>query len=69
VWPIRLRNPLPAIPIPLTAGTPEPLVDLQAALHATYDEGGYGVYIYRGEPDPPLTAEDATWATGFIPRT
>jgi hypothetical protein len=69
VWPVRLRDPLPTVPVPLTPGVPEPTVDLQAVLHAAYDEGGYGVYIYRGDPDPPLTADDATWAHGFIPRS
>jgi hypothetical protein len=68
VWPIRLRHPLPAIPVPLTAGVPEPMVDLQAVLHTTYDEGGYEHYVYRGDPDPPLTADDAVWARGIVPH-
>jgi hypothetical protein len=68
VWPVRLRDLLPSIPIPLTTGVPEPVIDLQAVLHTTYDEGGYEHYIYRGDPDPPLNATDAEWATAFTPQ-
>lgn len=68
VWPIRLREPLPTIPIPLTPGVPEPTVNLQTVLHTTYDEGGYEQYVYRGDPDPPLSTADDVWAREFIPR-
>ena len=67
VWPIRLHEPLPSIPIPLTTGVPEPRVDLQAVLHTTYDEGGYEQYIYRGAPAPPLDSDAAEWAREFLP--
>ena len=62
IWPIRLREPLPEIPIPLTAPDPDVRVNLQPLLHAIYDSAGYDRFIYDGEPDPPLGGDDAAWA-------
>lgn len=62
IWPVRLRDPLPVIPIPLRSGEAEPLVDLQAVLHRTYDEGGYAQHIYLLPPEPPLAPPDDAWA-------
>jgi hypothetical protein len=67
VWPIRLGDRLPVIPIPLRTGDREPTVDLQAALHAVYDDAGYEDFIYRGDPEPALTPDQAAWAAGFVP--
>jgi len=61
-WPIGLRDRLPTIPIPLLAPDPSPRIDLQDALNHVYDASGYEDFIYQGEPDPPLSAEDAQWA-------
>ena len=65
-WPVKLRDPLPAIPIPLRRGEAEPLVELKPVLDRTYDEAGYAYRIYRHEPEPPLSAEDAAWAKGLL---
>jgi hypothetical protein len=62
-WPVSVRQPLPAIGIPLRGKDPDVPLDLGAVLNAAYDNGGYDFSIdYRREPDPPLTAEDAAWA-------
>ncbi|MCX7423579.1 MAG: DUF4058 family protein [Planctomycetia bacterium] len=37
VWPIRLRDGLPSIPVPLRAPDPDARLDLQAVLHTIYD--------------------------------
>jgi hypothetical protein len=66
VWPWRLADPMPPIPVPLRPGEPEPTLDLKAALDAVYDEAGYDYTVYRREPDPALTAEQAAWAAGFV---
>lgn len=68
VWPVRLRERLPAVPVPLRPGDPEPILDLQEALHSQYDEGLYARFIYLGDPEPQLSPEDAAWAAGFVPR-
>ena len=66
LWPIRLRDLLPSIPIPLREGVPEPRLDLQAVLHHVYDRSGYRLYIYESEPEPRLSAPDAAWAEALI---
>lgn len=62
VWPIRLRDPLPVIAVPLLEGDPDARLNLQAILHHIYDAAGYALYIYDSPPNPPLSAEDAAWA-------
>ena len=66
VWPIKLRDPLPTIRIPLLGSDPGPSLDLQAILNHLYDAGGYGKFIYDTPPDPPLSAEDAEWANSLV---
>ncbi len=62
IWPVQLRDSLPVIPIPLRRGEEEPLIDLQAVFHHTFDEAGYGPRIHRFTPQPPLPPDDAAWA-------
>jgi hypothetical protein len=69
LWPIKLRDPLPTIPIPLRRGEPEPLIELKPVLDRTYDDAGYARRIYRTPPEPPLSPADAEWAKGFLPAT
>lgn len=66
VWPIRLRDCLPSIPIPLRAPDPDARLDLQAVLHSVYDRAGYRHRIYRGTPKPKLVADDAQWADAIL---
>jgi hypothetical protein len=66
IWPIRLRERLPIIPVPLRTGEPDARLDLQQILNRIYDAAGYEVYIYAGEPDPALSAEDASWARALL---
>jgi Protein of unknown function (DUF4058) len=67
-WPIRLRDRLPVIPIPLRAADRDGRVDLQEVLHQAYDGPEYEIFIYAGPPEPPLSAQDAEWAATFLPR-
>jgi hypothetical protein len=66
-WPIRLREPIPPIPIPLRPGEAEPRLDIQALIHRIYDSADYELSIYDGEPEPRLSPEDAAWASGLRP--
>lgn len=66
LWPVRLRDTLPTIPIPLRPGEPEATLDLQAILHRIYDTAGYQLFIYDSDPEPPLSAEDAVWAAQLL---
>lgn len=61
-WPLRLRDPLPTIPIPLRPGEPEATLDVQAILHHIYDAAGYHMFLYQSDPEPPLSPADAVWA-------
>jgi len=66
-WPIRLRDRLPVIPIPLRPPDAAARVDLQEVLHRAYDGPGYENFIYGGDPDPSLSANDAAWARQLVP--
>jgi hypothetical protein len=66
MWPIRLRDRLPTIPVPLTTPDPDVPLDLQALLNRVYDAADYGKYIYSETPEPPLSAEDAAWAQQLL---
>ncbi len=65
-WPIRLRDRLPIIPIPLRPPDDAVPVDLQEVLHRAYDGPGYEHFIYSGSPEPPLSSDDAAWARQFL---
>ncbi len=67
LWPVRLRERLPIIPIPLRSPHPDAQLDLQALLHRIYDAAAYEDDIYTGQPQPRLTPEEAAWARHFIP--
>jgi hypothetical protein len=66
VWSIRLRDPLPAIPVPLRSPDPDARLDLQQLLHQVYDAARYQSHIYQGKPAPRLSREDATWAAKLL---
>src|SRR5205085_1973869 len=58
VWPIRLSQRLPVIPIPLQPGDDDSPLDLQAVLDSTYRRARYDRVIdYTQEPIPPLSKE------------
>ena len=64
VWPIRLPQPLPAIPIPLRAPDPDVKLDLQQVLTTVYDRSSYDLTIdYGNEPIPALPREYAVGGT------
>lgn len=66
LWAFGLRDPLPAVPIPLRREDAPVTLDLQAALHTVYDEGFYARHLYDEPPDPPLAGEDAAWAEAIV---
>lgn len=66
VWPIRMRDVLPTIPVPLRAPDPDVRLDLQTLLHDVHDRAGYRHRIYRGSPRPSLATDDVEWADGIV---
>jgi hypothetical protein len=63
VWPLSLRQPLPAVPVPLLPPDPDVPLDLQAAVQACFDLVGYERLLdYKSPPPPPdFAADDAVW--------
>jgi Protein of unknown function (DUF4058) len=54
-WPVRLRERLPVIPVPLRAPVQDATLDLQELLHRVYSETS------------PSTTSDANWPTHDTP--
>ncbi len=62
LYPVRLREPLPCIPVPLAGSDPDVLLDLQVGVNRVYREGPYLRAIdYSRPPELPLSEDDATW--------
>jgi hypothetical protein len=62
VWPIRLDQPLPTVPVPLLSGDPDVPLDLQAALTTVYTIFGYDETIDYSRPPPGrLPAKESSW--------
>ena len=68
MWPVRLRDPLPVVPVPLRPPDPDAKLDLQKVVHDVYDAAHYGDYVYTGAPQPPLHPEEAAWAREIMPK-
>lgn len=53
VWPIQLGEQLPMLPVPLLTPNPDAPLDLEAAVAAVYERGGYADLIDYSQPPPP----------------
>jgi hypothetical protein len=65
-YPIRLRERLPVIPIPLRPGEADVMLDLQPLINRVYVAGGHDDIDYSKPPRPPLDPGDADWAAEVI---
>lgn len=67
LYPVRLTEPLPCIPVPLAGAAPDVLLDLQVAFNRVYREGPYLRALDDTQPpEPPLSEADAAWAEGRL---
>lgn len=67
LWPVLLRERLPIMAIPLRAPDPDANLDLQHLLETAYDRASFDLRIdYRTDPVPPLTGENADWASQWL---
>ncbi|HEY2586254.1 MAG TPA: DUF4058 family protein [Tepidisphaeraceae bacterium] len=67
LWPIRLDQRLPRIPIPLLEHDTDALVDLQDVLNTAYERAAYDLQVdYRSNPAVPLPAEYVDWANRLL---
>jgi hypothetical protein len=67
VWPIRLDQRLPVIPVPLRGDDPDAPLGLRAALDLAYDRARYDLDLdYEADPDPPLDEAWSAWADAVL---
>jgi hypothetical protein len=67
VWPLRLSDPLPTVPIPLLPGDADVPLDLQQTFTATYELLGYDLAIdYTRPPEPPLDDAESPIADSLL---
>ena len=66
--PISLRNPLPAIGVPLRKDEPDVTLNLQTAFQRSYDGGPYrrGAVDYSRPPYPELSEDQDRWRTELM---
>lgn len=70
-WPVQLPDPLPTVPVPLRAPDDDVPLDLNAALHAIYEEAYYQLSIDYTQlpPPPPLTEEETAWMRSIVGKS
>ena len=67
IWPVRLQDPLPTIPVPLWRGDPDLPVDLSPLVAAIYKRSNYGLSIDYSLPlFPPLSPADEAWVHDLL---
>jgi len=58
-----VRQAIPVVPIPLLPRDTEPMLDLNAVLHALYERARFDLRLDYASPTvPPLGEDDAAWA-------
>ncbi len=67
LYPVRLPEVLPCIPVPLRPDVQAVPLDLQIVVNRTYDGGMYRRSLnYNGPAEPPLSEADAAWADELL---
>ncbi len=67
VWPLRLQDSIPILPVPLLPPDADVPLDLGLALSNIYDRSAYDLRLdYNHPPPPPLSAEDTAWLTEHL---
>jgi len=70
IWPMKLVERLPAIPVPVRVGDEDAALDLQHALNTVYERAGYDLRIdYSKDPTQRLKNDRAPWARERIAHT
>lgn len=66
VYPIRLRERLPVIRVPLRPADNDATLDLQILIDQCHERGRYHLLNYHAPLIPPLGPEDAAWASELL---
>ncbi|MBC8077885.1 MAG: DUF4058 family protein [Chloroflexales bacterium] len=63
IWPCRLQNALPTVPVPLRHPDPDVTLSLPQVVQQVYRNARYDLQVdYRADPSPPdLAPDDAAW--------
>jgi hypothetical protein len=63
LWPLRLQDAWPNLPVPLRAPDTDVVLALGEAFHTVYDEAAYDLSIdyQQPPPPPPLAPDDQAW--------
>jgi hypothetical protein len=70
IWPLRLIDPLPVVPVPLLPGDADMALDLQQTFTITYDLLGYDLAVDYTQPaEIPLAQPEAAWADTLLRST
>ena len=69
VYLFTIRDPIPAIPVPLQPGEAEPLLALNDLVHDVYDRAGYDLTVDYHQPPPPpqICEQDVEWMQQRLP--
>ena len=66
VYPIRLRERLPAIRVPLRPTDADVVLELQRLMDQCHERGRYHRLDYHLDLNPPLAPEEATWVDHLL---
>jgi hypothetical protein len=68
VWPVRLWERLPVLPVPLLEPDPDVALDLGTVVAAVYERGAYARLIdyHLPPPLPALSEAQGTWLEGHL---
>ncbi len=67
IWPLRLPDAIPWLPVPLLSPDADVPLDLGAAIAPIYERGAYDLRIdYSQPPPPPLSEADQQWLDAHL---
>lgn len=66
LYPIHLRQPLPAFRVPLRETDQDIPLDLQPLIDQCHERGRYHLLDYSADPAPPFSANDAQWLNEIL---
>lgn len=68
IYPIKLRERLPAIRVPLRSTDPDAVLDLQPLVDQAFERGRYWLMDYQRDLQPSLANTDADWADALLKK-
>jgi len=67
LWPSRVQERLPRLPVPLRPQDGQVILDLNSLINLQYNEGLFDERLdYSREPLPPFVGEDAVWLDSHL---